>query len=55
MNLVVNLPPVKKPYAAPVLVVHGDLRTLTQAGSTNSGEPGNCKGGGNPLCVNAKS
>lgn len=40
--------PAKKPYAAPELIVHGDLRVLTQAGSagvveTKSGGTGtNC-------------
>lgn len=42
--------PAKKPYVAPTLTMHGDLRTLTQAGSVGSGETGNCKGGGNPTC-----
>lgn len=43
--------PEKKPYVAPVLVVHGDLRTLTQAGSTGTGESGNCQGKGNASCA----
>lgn len=51
MNSVVNESPAKKPYVAPVLTVHGDLRTLTQAGSVGAGENGNCKGAGNPSCV----
>lgn len=32
-----ELPP-KKPYEAPVLLVHGDLRTLTQSGSRGKSE-----------------
>lgn len=30
---------IKKPYEQPQLKEHGDLRTLTQAGSVGTGEP----------------
>ncbi|MCB2018624.1 MAG: lasso RiPP family leader peptide-containing protein [Hydrogenophaga sp.] len=30
--------PTKKPYVAPVLLVHGDLRSLTQSGSAGKTE-----------------
>lgn len=33
MNTIQRELPPKKPYVAPVLCVHGDLRTLTQSGS----------------------
>lgn len=42
MNSVATESPVKKPYVAPVLTVHGDLRTLTQAGSAGTNENGKC-------------
>jgi hypothetical protein len=51
MNSADTESPAKKPYVAPALTVHGDLRTLTQAGSIGAGETGNCQGKGNPSCV----
>jgi hypothetical protein len=33
-------PPAKRPYRAPKLVVHGDLRTMTQTKAGNSNDGG---------------
>jgi hypothetical protein len=38
--------PAKRPYAAPALVVHGDLRALTQAGSAGVIESKSANTGG---------
>lgn len=51
MNSVATESPVKKPYVAPVLTVHGDLRTLTQAGSGGKNENGNCKSDNKTKCA----
>jgi hypothetical protein len=45
-----ELPP-KKPYEAPVLLVHGDLRSLTQSGSRGNSETFGLKLG----CFNIKT
>lgn len=45
-----ELPP-KKPYEAPVLLVHGDLRSLTQSGSIGRTETFNLPFG----CLNVKT
>lgn len=45
MNSLSSDLPAKKPYAAPVLTMHGDLRSLTQAGSAGTKENGKCKAG----------
>jgi hypothetical protein len=41
----------KKPYVVPVLVVHGDLRSLTQSGSVGKSETFGLKLG----CFNVKT
>jgi hypothetical protein len=40
-NLLKRQQAVKKPYASPKLIRHGDVRCLTQGGSQGNSEKGN--------------
>jgi hypothetical protein len=46
MNVHTEMPVKKKPYVAPQLIVHGDLRALTQGGSAGNIETKSANTGG---------